>query len=837
MKKFIISILCLLCLTCSLLALVGCGSESNSDSPNNQKEPEHVHSYVDSIVEPTCIADGYTLHKCSCGDEYIDNTVSALGHSFTNYVSNNDATCTQDGTKTAKCDRCDATENLPDVNSKLAHTFNQEVASEKYLASSATCTQKARCYYSCKCGEKGTETFEYGSALGHSFTNYVSDDNATYDADGTKTALCDNGCGTKNTITDDGTQLEGKIEFSTLTVSGDKVYGKVSNSTDFFSFIKEVKTYGSKTKFVISYDAYGENQIFTKTISLNVGNNITYILEMYDGEPKNVYQVTIRRKPIYNVSFDTANGASIESQQVEEDALATKPITNPTRLGYNFNGFDYDFTSPIVQDTIVTANWNAIDYNIKYKVDDKEIATENPQIYTVEDVITLSLPQVTKTGYTASWSDGGKIEKGSTGDKTFEVVWTPIVYTITYNLDGGENNEYNPITYTIEDKIVLQAPSKLSDVVSTDVATYAGDGIYNVEQLVTAYTFAGWFTEENFENEVTTISGTDAVVLYACWCKNTTTATIQQAYLRDGSYIYFGSYPQTKVTDDPLIASLNTLAGEMPTNANCQKWTSYLYFIYGTVSNYMWYIDVEYSEAKYRGVYFTSYRPYYCYADSSFSYQDNNGYDTSTIYWFKYEPIKWQILEEMDGCITIVAELALDCQQFYHTREDDDSTREVNGNDVYENNYEESEIRAWLNDTFFNAAFNDLQKALIQTVTVDNSSASTRNASSYACDNTKDKVWLLSYNEAFSKYSGNLVRAKTCTDYARCQGCPVYSSASSTSYKGNCTWWLRSPNKRSSYVWCVGASGSAMYDAQGYNIYEQVSFTGGIVPALKVKLS
>ena len=47
------------------------------------------------------------------------------------------------------------------------HVFDQKVTTEKYLASEATCTQKATYYYSCVCGEKGTETFEYGELAEH----------------------------------------------------------------------------------------------------------------------------------------------------------------------------------------------------------------------------------------------------------------------------------------------------------------------------------------------------------------------------------------------------------------------------------------------------------------------------------------------------------------------------------------------------------------------------------------------------------------------------------------------------------------------------------------------
>lgn len=41
----------------------------------------------------------------------------------------------------------------------------------------------------------------------HNFSYYVSDENATYFSDGTKTALCDNGCGKKERVTDNGSML------------------------------------------------------------------------------------------------------------------------------------------------------------------------------------------------------------------------------------------------------------------------------------------------------------------------------------------------------------------------------------------------------------------------------------------------------------------------------------------------------------------------------------------------------------------------------------------------------------------------------------------------------
>lgn len=48
-----------------------------------------------------------------------------------------------------------------------AHVFDQEVASDAFIATAATCTEKATYFKSCVCGAKGTETFAYGTALGH----------------------------------------------------------------------------------------------------------------------------------------------------------------------------------------------------------------------------------------------------------------------------------------------------------------------------------------------------------------------------------------------------------------------------------------------------------------------------------------------------------------------------------------------------------------------------------------------------------------------------------------------------------------------------------------------
>ena len=68
------------------------------------------------------------------------------------------------------------------IKAALGHThnFNQKNTSETYLKSAATCTKKAVYYYSCTCGEKGTETFESGETAPHSYSTEWSSDETNH---------------------------------------------------------------------------------------------------------------------------------------------------------------------------------------------------------------------------------------------------------------------------------------------------------------------------------------------------------------------------------------------------------------------------------------------------------------------------------------------------------------------------------------------------------------------------------------------------------------------------------------------------------------------------------
>ncbi|MCQ2257333.1 MAG: hypothetical protein MJZ41_04975, partial [Bacteroidaceae bacterium] len=166
---------------------------------------EHVHSIVvDAEVPATCVTVGKTAgsHCSECNEVIVaQQVIPVTVHSFTNYLSDNNATCTSDGTETAKCDNCDATDTRTAAGSKLSHSFANYVSD-----SNATCssdgTETAKCD---NCDATDTRTAA-GSKLSHSFANYVSDSNATCSSDGTETAKCDN-CEATDTRTAAGSQL------------------------------------------------------------------------------------------------------------------------------------------------------------------------------------------------------------------------------------------------------------------------------------------------------------------------------------------------------------------------------------------------------------------------------------------------------------------------------------------------------------------------------------------------------------------------------------------------------------------------------------------------------
>ena len=121
--------------------------------------------------------------------------------------------------------------------------------------------------------------------------------------------------------------------------------------------------------------------------------------------------------------------------------------------------------------------------------------------------------------------------------------------------------------------------------------------------------------------------------------------------------------------------------------------------------------------------------------------------------------IEWLVLKNDGSKALLISKYALDCQQYHTSR--------IFGI------WKTCTLRKWLNGTFISNAFSHEEQAMILSTTTESA-------------DTKDRVFLLSRDEAWEYFSSDSTRQCQGTAYCYAQG--AYKTGN-----GNCKWWLRSP--------------------------------------------
>ena len=430
--------------------------------------------------DATCTEPGWEAYDTCKRDGCTYTTykaIAATGHTPSNWIVDVAATCENDGSVYKECTVCHV-ELERDTTSRLGHDL------EHHDKKDATCTEPGwEAYDTCKRAGCGYTTYQEIPALGHKYSQDWSNDK-TYHwhastcghdvfSDKGKHTFDSNWVCTECAYVDTG--LHGvELRTNTLELDGTDIFGKVSNSTSTFSFINEIAIADSAS-YIVSTDINGSNVIRTKTVSLGIGDNTFYIL-VENGKYLGLYTVVIRRRPMYSVSFNVNGGTSVSSQTIEEDYLATEPTTE--RRGYTFDKWDYDFSKPIIKDTTITASWNIITYNVYYDLnvpsDSISQDVDNSMNVTTYTVEdAITFQTPSRKGYRFTGWDKN-IEKGTTGDVTVTASWEAIEYDIIY--DFGDADSVSKATNN------TQNPSKYT-IEST--ITFA-------EPSRTGYTFIAW---------------------------------------------------------------------------------------------------------------------------------------------------------------------------------------------------------------------------------------------------------------------------------------------------------------------------------------------------------
>jgi uncharacterized repeat protein (TIGR02543 family) len=214
---------------------------------------------------------------------------------------------------------------------------------------------------------------------------------------------------------------------------------------------------------------------------------------------------------VYTITFDP-NGGNVTRETantVTGGKLSSLPAP-AAMAGYTFDGWYTEWAGGVKVttsyvfggDAVVYARWAPIRYTITYNLNNGTVSSANPTSYTVETA-GFALNNPTRTAYTFDgWTvangtakqEDGYVESGSMGNKTYTANWTPNIYTITFDANGGRVAQETARTVT---------GGKLSSLPAPAMAGYA---------------FEGWYTSPTGGVKVATsyVFGDDAVV-YARW--------------------------------------------------------------------------------------------------------------------------------------------------------------------------------------------------------------------------------------------------------------------------------------------------------------------------------
>ena len=159
--------------------IVGKDNGENGKRKSSKKakvSDSHKHEYKVKVVDATCVAKGYTLYECSCGDSYRDNYTDLVDHKY-KFSKKVDPGCDTAGYTERKCTVCG--ERLRDPIQPLGHSFSKWNETKH-----PTCTESGEKQRKCTaCGvlERGVV-----SPTGHEFGPW------SYTSHGMQTRKCKN---------------------------------------------------------------------------------------------------------------------------------------------------------------------------------------------------------------------------------------------------------------------------------------------------------------------------------------------------------------------------------------------------------------------------------------------------------------------------------------------------------------------------------------------------------------------------------------------------------------------------------------------------------------------
>ncbi len=233
----------------------------------------------------------------------------------------------------------------------------------------------------------------------------------------------------------------------------------------------------------------------------------------------------------YTVALELMGGELVEGLSDTPTYQTGTSIVLPTadditRLGYAFAGWfdNADYAgSPV---TVITeadfgdkqfwAKWTTILYEVSLEKNQGTLKVGEQDVFSYQYGFGVTLPELERGGYTfEGWyaSDDfsgdpvGAIGADEMGDKQFWAKWTPITYTVVYNMGSDHKGDVPPDTIDLSAYESYTAGTALA-LPTADTVAWEG------------HTFAGWYDDAEFANSpMTEISAGSYgdITLYARW--------------------------------------------------------------------------------------------------------------------------------------------------------------------------------------------------------------------------------------------------------------------------------------------------------------------------------
>lgn len=319
------------------------------------------------------------------------------------------------------------------------------------------------------------------------------------------------------------------------------------------------------------------------------------------------------------------------------------------------------------------------------------------------------------------------------------------------------------------------------------------------------------------------VLGSAAVVPTATYAEEATKSGFQSPIIHEEKgeteydYVYFGVYPTKEITGDEITDAI--------------KNAEYNDEGVGEVDGVK-YVRMKQSNATANAVGNGSLRGLDYTEEAFYKWEDNRTY-----HYFKYEPIRWRVLESKDDTLLLMTDQAVDCQRYSSNSE--------------KYTWSDCPMRVWLNGYafkaangytcagggFLNTAFTKEQQEDIINSPIHTEANTLWGGNIPGGPDVEDKVFLLSVEDLMNESYGFSQDALTLdadrqvkpTDYAYAMGTWLGTYGE---HYGNCWWMLRTSGDYAQKMALVYRTGQVY--KEGY--YVNTSYYG-VVPALRVKAS